>query len=48
MALDNFIDKLIGPFERVIGFNLLAFQAIQTANRFPLGFTSASSLAGSK
>jgi polysaccharide biosynthesis/export protein len=48
VALDNFVDKLVGPFERVIGFNLLTFQAIQTANRFPLGFTSASSLAGSK
>jgi len=40
VALDNFIDKLVGPFERIVGFNLLTFQAIQTANRFPLGFTS--------
>jgi polysaccharide export outer membrane protein len=46
VALDNFVDKVIGPFERVVGFNLLSFQAIQTANRFPLGFTSASSLVG--
>ena len=47
VALDNFIDKLVGPFERIVGFNLLTFQAIQTANRFPLGFTSAGSVAGS-
>ena len=49
VALDNFVDKLVGPFERIVGFNLLTFQAIQTANRFPLGFTSLSSiLAGTR
>lgn len=42
VALDNFIDKLVGPFERVVGFNLLTFQAIQTANRFPLGLLTGS------
>ena len=48
IALDNWIDKVIGPLERVVGFNLLSFQTIQTANRFPLGFSTASSLGGSQ
>ena len=46
MALDNVVDKVIGPFERIVGFNILTFQMIQTANRFPLGFTSASQSVG--
>jgi polysaccharide export outer membrane protein len=45
IALDTFVDRVIGPIERVVGFNLLSFQAIQTANRFPLGFTTASGAA---
>ncbi len=50
VALDNWVDKVIGPFERVIGFNLLSFQTIQAANRFPLGLTSSTggNVAGSK
>jgi polysaccharide export outer membrane protein len=50
VALDNFVDKLVGPFERIVGFNLLTFQAIQTANRFPLGLTSSTGagIGGSK
>lgn len=47
IALDNFVDKVIGPIERVVGFNLLTFQAIQTANRFPLGLLTGTSSAGS-
>lgn len=37
IALNSFIDKVIDPFERIVGFNLLTYQAIQTANRFPKG-----------
>ena len=50
VALDNFVDKVIGPFERIVGFNLLTFQAIQTANRFPLGFQTGAgaAIAGSQ
>ena len=47
IALDDFLDKVIGPIERVMGFNLLTFQAIQTANRFPLGLLTGTSSAGS-
>jgi polysaccharide export outer membrane protein len=42
IALDTLVDKLVGPFERLVGFNLLTFQTIQTANRFPLGFSTGS------
>jgi len=38
IALDTMVDKIIGPIERIVGFNILTFQMIQTANRFPLGF----------
>ena len=39
IATYRFIDKLLTPFERVLGFSLLGIQTTQTANRFPLGFT---------
>jgi polysaccharide export outer membrane protein len=38
-ATDRFIAKLLTPFERIFGFSLLGIQTIQTANRFPLGFS---------
>ncbi len=37
VALDNLIAKVRAPFEQLFGFNLLAAQSIQTANRFPKG-----------
>jgi polysaccharide export outer membrane protein len=40
VALDAMLNKIIAPFERVMGFTLLGSQTIQTINRFPLGFTS--------
>ena len=39
IATYRFIDKLLNPFERILGFSLLGIQTTQTANRFPLGFT---------
>jgi polysaccharide export outer membrane protein len=39
IALDAMLNKIIAPFERIFGFTLLGSQAIQTINRFPLGFT---------
>ncbi|MCA9101739.1 MAG: polysaccharide biosynthesis/export family protein [Pirellulales bacterium] len=37
IAFGTFVDKVVGPFERMFGFTLLGFQTIQTANRFPTG-----------
>jgi protein involved in polysaccharide export with SLBB domain len=42
IALDSFITRLTGPFERVFGFSLLGAQSVQTFNRFPLGFQGGS------
>ena len=39
ITADRLLAKILTPFERLLGFNLLGFQTIQTANRFPLGFT---------
>ena len=39
IAADRLIAKLLTPFERMFGFGLLGIQTLQTANRFPLGFT---------
>jgi polysaccharide export outer membrane protein len=40
IAIDSTLNRLIAPFERVFGVTLLGTQAIQTINRFPLGFNS--------
>jgi polysaccharide export outer membrane protein len=40
IALDNFLDRLTNPAERLFGFSLLAGQGIQTFNRFPKGFST--------
>jgi polysaccharide export outer membrane protein len=37
IKLDSVVNKLISPFERMIGFTLLGAQTIQTINRFPDG-----------
>jgi polysaccharide export outer membrane protein len=37
IAMDGFIQKVTGPFERLLGFSLLGAQTIQTFNRFPDG-----------
>ena len=42
ITADRLLAKILTPFERLLGFNLLGFQTIQTANRFPLGFTQRS------
>ena len=39
VAIDAALNKMIAPFERIFGVSLLGAQAIQTMNRFPLGFT---------
>jgi polysaccharide biosynthesis/export protein len=39
IALDAGLNHIIAPFERVMGFTLLATQGIQTINRFPLGIS---------
>lgn len=46
IALDTIVDKVIGPIERIVGFNILTFQMIQTANRFPLGFSTGTGAGG--
>ena len=46
IALDTMVDKIVGPIERIVGFNILTFQMIQTANRFPLGFSTGTGAAG--
>ena len=46
IALDSFLGKLIAPFERIFGFNLLAAQSIQTSNRYPIGNFSGSGASG--
>jgi polysaccharide biosynthesis/export protein len=43
IALDSTLQKTIAPFERIFGFTLLSTQAIQTINRFPLGFNGSGS-----
>ena len=42
IAAARLMDKILNPFERLLGFSLLGFQTIQPANRFPLGFTQRS------
>lgn len=37
IAVNSAVDKLIGPFERIIGFTLLGSQTVQTINAFPIG-----------
>jgi len=37
IAIDTLITKVLAPFERVVGFNLLTAQTIQLMNRFPAG-----------
>jgi polysaccharide export outer membrane protein len=37
IAFGTFVDKMIAPFERMIGFTLLGTQNIQTINRLPDG-----------
>ena len=39
IAIDAVLNQIIAPFERIFGFTLLGTQAIQTINRFPLGFS---------
>jgi polysaccharide export outer membrane protein len=38
IAIDSALNRMIAPFERIFGASLLGAQAIQTMNRFPLGF----------
>jgi polysaccharide export outer membrane protein len=38
IAIDATLNKMIAPLERIFGVSLLGTQAIQTINRFPLGF----------
>jgi protein involved in polysaccharide export with SLBB domain len=42
VAFDTFVEKTKAPFERLFGFTLLGVQTIQTAQRFPKGFSSGS------
>ena len=37
IAFSTFVNKVIGPFERMFGFTLLGMQTIQTTNRLPDG-----------
>ena len=37
IAFGSFVNKMIGPFERMFGFTLLGVQTIQTTNRLPDG-----------
>ena len=37
IALNNFVNRLLDPVERAVGFSLLGAQTIQTFNRFPNG-----------
>jgi polysaccharide biosynthesis/export protein len=39
IAIDSTLNKMIAPFERIFGVSLLGAQAVQTMNRFPLGFS---------
>jgi protein involved in polysaccharide export with SLBB domain len=39
IALDAGLNHVIAPFERIMGFTLLATQGIQTINRLPLGIS---------
>jgi hypothetical protein len=32
------LNRMIAPMERIFGVTLLSTQAVQTINRFPLGF----------
>ncbi|HEX5447000.1 MAG TPA: polysaccharide biosynthesis/export family protein [Pirellulales bacterium] len=38
IAIDSTLNKMIAPWERIFGVTLLGAQAVQTINRFPLGF----------
>ena len=38
VALNNFVNQLLSPIERAIGWGLLGAQTVQTFNRFPRGF----------
>jgi polysaccharide biosynthesis/export protein len=38
IAIDSTLNRMVAPFERIFGVTLLGTQAIQTINRFPLGF----------
>ncbi len=40
IALDSTLNRVIAPVERLFGVTLLSTQAIQTINRYPLGFNS--------
>jgi polysaccharide export outer membrane protein len=40
IAIDSALNRMIAPFERIFGVTLLGTQAVQTINRFPLGFQS--------
>jgi polysaccharide export outer membrane protein len=37
VAFGTFVEKMIGPFERMFGFTLLGVQTIETTNRLPDG-----------
>ena len=39
VALDSTLEKLLRPFERILGFSALGAQTIQQMQRFPKGFT---------
>jgi polysaccharide export outer membrane protein len=39
IAFDAGLNHIIAPFERIMGFTLLATQGVQTINRFPLGIS---------
>jgi polysaccharide export outer membrane protein len=39
LALSDKISRIVAPVERLLGFTLLGTQTIQTANRFPKGFS---------
>jgi polysaccharide export outer membrane protein len=43
IAIDAALNQVIAPFERVFGLTLLSTQAVQTVNRFPLGFNGSGS-----
>jgi polysaccharide export outer membrane protein len=38
VALDSTLEKLLRPFERLLGFSALGAQTIQQFQRFPKGF----------
>jgi polysaccharide biosynthesis/export protein len=43
VAIDSLLARITAPMERVFGSTLLGAQAVQTINRFPLGFSSGTS-----